>query len=457
MVSFPIMNVCALLWFRLDLRLSDNPALEAAAESGYTILPVFLWAPEEEGDWPPGAASRWWLHRSLESLDAELRRRGSRLVLRRGSSLESLRSLIAESGAKAVFWNRRYEPALRDRDARILAALQSDGLRAETRNSALLSDPAKIRNKSGRPFRVFTPFWKACAPAGPVFVKDPPAVSWARKRVRSLALKDLGLEPAVDWAAGLSESWQPGEPGAHKLLKRFLDTTIDSYAENRDYPGLEGTSRLSPHLHFGELSPHRILSACSRLGSGISREFLRQLGWREFAHHLIYYFPQTPLQPMRPQFARFPWRRDPKGLKKWQRGLTGFPIVDAGMRQLWATGWMHNRVRMITGSFLVKDLMIPWTEGARWFWDTLVDADLANNTLGWQWAAGCGADAAPYFRIFNPARQAARFDPRETYIRRWIPEMGTSRYPAPTFDHQSARMRALEKYEMILSKNRDPE
>ena len=443
------MNATALVWFRLDLRLSDNPALDAAAESGFEVVPVFIWAPEEEGDWTPGAASRWWLHQSLQSLDAELRRRGSALVLRRGPSLEALRRLAGESGAKAVFWNRRIEPDLRTRDTRVRTALQSDGLQVGTCNSALLFDPEEIRNKSGRPFRVFTPFWNACVPVQPPFAKDPTVVRWKRTRPESLELNAYRLEPSVEWTKGLRESWQPGEPGAQKILQQFLDTAIDRYAENRDFPALDGTSRLSPHLHFGEISPNRVLAACARRHSKTSGEFVRQLGWREFAHHLLYHFPETPSKPLRPQFARFPWVRDPQGLKKWQQGRTGFPIIDAGMRQLWATGWMHNRVRMIAGSFLVKDLMLSWTEGERWFWDTLVDADLANNTLGWQWVGGCGADAAPYFRIFNPTRQAVRFDPHKKYIRRWIPELDTPGYPEPILDHPVARLRALETYQAI--------
>ena len=444
MLCFQIMGTPALVWFRLDLRLSDNPALNAAAESGYEILPVFIWAPEEEGEWPPGAASRWWLHQSLQSLDTELQRHGSGLTLRNGPSLEVLRRLIRESGAKAVFWNQRYEPALRKRDAYIQKALQSDGLRVETYNSALLFNPGEIKNRSGRPFRVFTPFWKACMPAGPEFFQDPVAVSWKPDRPESVALDTFRLEPSTDWAKSLREVWQPGEPGAQKLLQDFIKTAMDTYTEKRDFPALNGTSRLSPHLHFGEISPHRVRAACTRHRSKTSGVFLRQLGWREFAHHLLYHFPDTPQMPLRPQFARFPWRQDPGRLRKWQQGCTGFPIVDAGMRQLWSAGWMHNRVRMIVGSFLVKDLMISWTEGARWFWDTLVDADLANNTLGWQWVSGCGADAAPYFRIFNPVTQAKKFDPDKAYAQHWIPELGTSVYPEQIIDHSKARCRALD-------------
>ncbi|MBN2243004.1 MAG: deoxyribodipyrimidine photo-lyase [Acidobacteria bacterium] len=439
------MKVRALHWFRLDLRLSDNPALDAAAESGFDIIPVFIWAPEEDGGWPPGSASRWWLHQSLQSLDNDLKRRGSGLVLRRGPSGRALRSLVRESGARKVFWNRRCEPALRRRDAVVRETLSSEGIQVETCNSALMFEPEEIKNRTGGPFRVFTPFWNAClASFGPDFSGNAPEVAWERGLPESIPLQDLKLQPEVDWAGGLRRSWKPGESGARELLDRFSAGAMDAYAEKRDYPAFSGTSRLSPHLHFGEISPHRIRAACAAKKGNASAEFLRQLGWREFAHHLLFHFPETPERPLRAQFERFPWRRDRMGLKRWQRGGTGFPIVDAGMRELWATGWMHNRVRMIAASLLVKHLLISWTEGARWFWDTLVDADLANNTLGWQWVAGCGADAAPYYRIFNPALQAAKFDPGESYIRNWIPELKTPEYPGPVVDHRTARQRALE-------------
>jgi deoxyribodipyrimidine photo-lyase len=437
------MKSTALVWFRLDLRLSDNPALSAAAARFDRVIPVFIWAPEEEGDWPPGAASRWWLHQSLKSLDASLRRLGMSLVLRNGPSVDALRSLVREGAASAVFWNRRYEPALRARDGHVQQALLSDGLQVETFNSALLFEPDSVKNTARKPFQVFTPFWKSCLLKAPDSAPTPAPRLRSMGSPPSLSLESFALEPAIDWAKGLRLSWRPGETGARKMLQRFLGNALDDYPKARDFPAVQGTSRLSPHLHFGEISPCQVWAACVRHPSAASRAFLRQLGWREFAHHLLFHFPDTAVKPLRPQFLRFPWRKDPKGLRAWHKGLTGYPIVDAGMRELWTTGWMHNRVRMITGSFLVKDLLLPWLEGARWFWDTLVDADLANNILGWQWISGCGADAAPYFRIFNPLSQAAKFDPNGAYIRQWVPDSGAPEYPAPIVDHRRARERAL--------------
>ncbi|MBN1568456.1 MAG: deoxyribodipyrimidine photo-lyase [Acidobacteria bacterium] len=433
----------AIVWFRLDLRLTDNPALTTASVQNKGIVPVFIWAPEEEGDWPPGAASRWWLHQSLTKLDEDLQRHGSRLIFRRGPSLEALRTLIRECSAGSVFWNRRYEPALRERDAHIEQALLSDGLHVETFNSALLFNPEDIKTRSGKPFQVFTPFWRSCLSAAPDFRPEPAPEVRSARLPASLSLDELGLEPAIDWTKGLRSTWLPGETGAQRLLRRFADEALDEYPAQRDFPAVAGTSRLSPHLHFGEISPRHVWEVCSRTRTAGSQAFLRQLGWREFAHHLLYHFPHTTSKPLRAQFSRFPWRKDSKKLHAWHRGRTGYPIVDAGMRELWATGWMHNRVRMIAGSFLVKDLLVSWTEGARWFWDTLVDADLANNTLGWQWVAGCGADASPYFRIFNPTAQARKFDPEERYIGHWMPELETKDYPAQIVHHPTAREQAL--------------
>ncbi len=468
-----------MVWFRHDLRLADNPALVAAILRGGPTLPVFLWSPEEEAPWEPGEASRWWLHQSLRALDESLRALGSRLLLRRGPSGAALLALARETGAKAVLWNRRYEPAVIARDARIKDELRAAGLEAASFNSALLHEPWTIHNQSGKPFQVFTPFWRHCLthpdPA-------PPAVAPAKLAVpaawpASAPLETLELEPRLPWAGGLRAAWQPGETGAQRQLGRFLQTALASYTDGRNRPDLTGTSRLSPHLHFGEISPRQVWHAlASRAQSTAwrSSQFLAEVGWREFAHHQLYHFPHTPTEPLRPEFKKFPWHTDAALLRAWQKGCTGYPIVDAGLRELWTTGWMHNRVRMIVASFLVKDLLISWQEGARWFWDTLVDADLAQNTLGWQWTAGCGADAAPYFRVFNPITQGEKFDPTGAYVRRWCPELarlpnaclhqphrapsdllraagvelGRS-YPAPIVNHATAREVALEAFSRL--------
>jgi deoxyribodipyrimidine photo-lyase len=433
----------SIVWFRLDLRLTDNLALEAAVKRGLPVIPVFIWAPEEEEKWQPGAASRWWLHQSLKALDGALRKIGSRLIIRRGPSLNALRALMKETGADIVFWNRRYEPALVGRDATIKSAL-----RAENFNSALLWEPGEVMNSSGKPYRVFTPFWRACVTRGVTgaSVGAPRKLMGPTKWPKSLPWDELKLEPKVDWAKVMHATWQPGEAGARVRLKKFRAKAIGNYNSDHNRPDVVGTSRLSPHLHFGEIGPRQVWQAVHDYPSASAEGYLRQLVWREFAHHLLFHFPHTTDKPLRLEFAKFPWRKDGKGLRAWQRGQTGFPIVDAGMRELWATGWMHNRVRMIVASFLVKDLLIPWQEGARWFWDTLVDADLANNTLGWQWVAGCGADAAPFFRIFNPQGQAEKFDLDGEYVKWWVPEVGTKDYPRPIVDHAKARERALEAF-----------
>jgi deoxyribodipyrimidine photo-lyase len=434
----------SLVWFRQDLRLSDNPALAAALERRAPVIPVFIWAPEEEGAWPPGAASKWWLGRSLAKLGAKLEKRGSRLVVRRGPTAAALGRLVAESGAAAVFWNRRYEPAAVARDSGVKSKLLESGLVAESFNGSLLFEPETIRNQSGQPFRVFTAFWRGCQaeiPAPPS--KDAPKRLLAPDNwPHSLDPSELGLEPASDRAGGLDEVWQPGEAGAARQLKRFLEGVLAGYAVNRDRLGVAGTSRLSPHLHFGEIGPGQVWRAVlGRMeeNPGAVQAHLRQIGWREFGYYLLHHHPESPRQALRREFAAFPWRMDPKRFRAWREGRTGYPLVDAGMRELRRTGWMNNRVRMVAASFLVKHLLIDWQDGAAWFWDTLVDADLANNTLGWQWVAGCGADRSPYFRIFNPTIQAGKFDPQGEYVRRWVPEL----QPRPIIDHKEARGRAL--------------
>ncbi len=423
----------AIVWFRHDLRLADNPALLAARDYGTAVVPVFIWSPAEEGAWPLGGASRWWLHQSLSSLARDLDQAGARLIIRRGPALGELLLLAKETKATAIFWNRRYEPAIIARDKNLKDALRAAGLCAESFNGALLHEPWTIQNKSGKPFQVFTPYWKTCLatsdPDEPL--STPRKFDVPSKFPKSESLASLELEPKINWAGGLRDAWQPGSTGAHAELKRFLQTGLLNYSEGRDRPGLAGTSRLSPHLHFGEISPREIWHAVRKFAEAKkipaatwrNWQFLTEIGWREFAHHLLYHFPKTPEEPLRPEFARLPWRDDKAFLRAWQRGQTGVPLVDAGMRELWSTGWMHNRVRMVVASFLVKNLLQPWQAGAQWFWDTLVDADLANNTLGWQWTAGCGADAAPYFRIFNPVSQGEKFDPQGYYVRRWIPEL----------------------------------
>lgn len=421
----------SILWFRNDLRLTDNPALNAALATG-RILPVYIWAPEEEGEWPPGGASKWWLHQSLRALQSSLQERGSKLILLKGPSLEVLDRLLHATGARTLLFNNRYEPAVLKRDREIATHLQNAGFTIRSFNSLLLFEPWDIANKSGSAFRVFTPYWKTCVSllriepptAAPRTIRGPD--QWPA----SLRLEELELPPKIDWPGGLRDSWTPGEAGASVQLARFLKEGLQGYEQGRDQPGIVGTSRLSPHLHFGEIGPRQICHALEQikkrgfaLTAAEHARYLAELGWREFGYHLLYHLPSTPTDPLRPEFARFSWRNDPLMFKAWQLGKTGYPIVDAGMRELWHTGWMHNRVRMIVASFLTKDLLLPWQKGARWFWDTLVDADLASNTLGWQWTAGCGADAMPYFRIFNPVSQGEKFDPFAKYVRRWVPEL----------------------------------
>ena len=429
----------ALVWFRRDLRLADNPALQAALADGYAPIPVYVHAPEEETPWAPGAASNAWLARSLAALAGDLAARGSRLVVRFGPSLAALETLIAQTGAEAVYWNRLYEPAAIARDRHAKQALAQRGLHVRSTNAALLAEPWTVATNAGEPCRVFTPFWKKLRPRLVVepIVSAPTALPPVPEAIASERIDALGLAPTPAWDAGFWREWTPGESGAQARLDAFLAGPVAAYPEARDRPDHDGTARLSPHLHFGEVSPRQVLAALAGGEGGApapmdaARErVLAELGWREFAHHLLYHFPHTPEADFNPRFAGFAWNPpDERVLRAWRTGRTGVPIVDAGLRQLWATGWMHNRVRMVVASFFSKHLRLHWTHGARWFWDTLVDADLASNTLGWQWSAGTGADAAPYFRIFNPVSQARRFDPQGDYIHRWVPELAA--VPAP--------------------------
>jgi len=473
-----------IVWFRQDLRLADNPALAAALERGGPVVPVYILDDAGEGEWRAGGASRWWLHHSLAALDDALKSRGSRLLRLRGDSLAELGRLAGTIQAAAVFWNRRYEPAAVARDARIAVRLKAGGLEVGTFNSGLLFEPERVRNKAGDPFQVFTAFWRHCqtlpiespvrAAAGPI----PAPSRWPA----GLELGQLALLPEIGWDQGFRAVWNPGEAGARKRWRHFLENGLDGYAAGRDLMAEDGTSALSPHLHFGEIGPRQIWAdvRARSTDTGVfpssrgAQVYLNEIGWREFAHHLLGHFPRTPTEPLREQFTRFAWREEAGALRAWQRGRTGYPVVDAAMRQLWQTGWMHNRARMIVASFLVKHLRLTWREGAAWFWDTLVDADLANNTLGWQWSAGCGTDAAPYFRIFNPTLQGGKFDPDGRYVRRWVPELAKlparfvhepwtapgellasagielgETYPRPIVDHAAARAAALAAFKAV--------
>ena len=456
-----------IVWLRQDLRLADNPALHAAAAAGHPVVPLFIW--ESEPAWGAGGATQWWLEGSLRALAQDLAKRGAPLVLRKGKAAEVLDAVIAETGATAVHWNRCYEPAAIARDTAIKADLRARGIAVETFAASVLFEPWTLQTKTGGPYRVFTPFYnatRAITPRAPL----PAPRKLTGVKITGDDLVSWRLRPtAPDWAGGLRETWTPGEAAARKQLTHFLDAIAAAYHRTRDVPGVLGTSRLSPYLHFGEISPHQIWAAAGAREphSGIV-SFQREVVWREFSTHLLYHFPHMPTKPLRPAFAHFPWRRDKRALRAWQRGMTGYPIVDAGMRELWHTGWMHNRVRMIVASFLVKHLLLPWQDGEAWFWDTLVDADLANNAASWQWVAGCGMDAAPYFRIFNPMLQGAKFDAEGAYVRRWVPEIGGlsneylhapweapalelaaagvvlgKTYPQPIVDHAAARARAL--------------
>ncbi|NWK54083.1 deoxyribodipyrimidine photo-lyase [Verrucomicrobiaceae bacterium N1E253] len=474
-----------IVWFRRDLRLDDNPAWNWALKRKAPILPIYIHAPGEEQPWSRGAASKWWLHQALQDLSAQLKQSGSQLLIFKAETNQSSQSILDHilhsSGAKAIVWNRCYEPAFVERDSKIKAALTKQGISVESMNGSLLCDPLSLRNRSGKPFQVFTPFWKHCLqdPPRPPIHSDDLSITHSGHRSYSgqipgcCNLEKLNLLPTKNWDTGISQHWQATrKSGLSQLQKTAIHCC--NYHDQRDIPAIDGTSQLSAYLHFGQISPHEFhhhLIQHSASAETAQSGILRQLYWREFSAHLLYHYPHSQSHALKPEYDLFPWKFNRDHLQRWQDGTTGFPIIDAGMRQLWQTGWMHNRVRMITASFLVKHLLQPWQEGARWFWDTLVDADLANNTMGWQWIAGSGADASPYFRIFNPILQSKKFDPDGSYIRTWIPELrdlpakwihtpwdfpghaslpkaasGAPAYPSPIIPHTEGRERALEAY-----------
>ena len=478
----------AIYWFRRDLRLADNPALlaaVAAADAEHAqLLPAYVWEPRRRRRWAPGAAARWWLWHSLSALDGELRERGSWLTVLDGDPTGRVLKLAATTGARAVYWAAGLEPHEAADDEAVAAALRAAGVRAAVvPQTNLLFDPAAVRSQAGRPYTIFTPFWRACLtrrlPEPPLPAPDelPSAPAKSPGDGAATALQRLRDQAIRPWSTGFAEVWTPGEAGAQARLTDFVSGGLFKYAEERDHPAVDGTSRLSPHLHWGELSGrqvwHAVAGALAEAGleleaavmppdrdaaqapgpAASAGAFLRQLGWREFGHHLLAAFPELPERPLSRRFESFPWHHDPAALDAWRQGRTGAGFVDAGMRELWSTGWMHNRARLVTGSFLVKDLLLPWMLGEDWFWDTLVDADLADNALGWQWVAGCGADAAPYFRILNPETQARRFDADGAYRRRWAgvaPEAPAQ----PIVEHRAARARALAAYDIMRESER---
>ena len=440
----------AIVWFRHDLRLTDNPALQAALAAGGAVIAVYVL--EEEA----GAAARWWLHHSLRALSTDIAERGGRLILRRGDPVQVITALAAEVKAGSVHAARSYAPGWREIDRAVDAALKAQGVAFHRHLSISLFAPERIKTKTGTMYGVYTPFSKACFEAGvPEEFFAAPEVIPKGPDVVSEALEDWGLLPTKpDWAGGMRAVWTPGEAGAEARLRAFLAGPIQDYDETRNIPGVHGTSMLSPHVHFGEISARHLFHRAAAMGPGKGvQTFLKELLWREFSINLLWQHPDLRTKPIRPEFAAFPWGDDPPALRAWQRGRTGVPIVDAGMRELWQTGWMHNRVRMICASYLVKHLLIPWQHGEAWFWDTLCEADEAANAASWQWVAGCGADAAPYFRIFNPVLQGKRFDADGAYVRRYVPELAAlpdefihAPWEAPPLILTNARVRLGESY-----------
>jgi deoxyribodipyrimidine photo-lyase len=467
----------ALVWFRQDLRLSDNPAFIEACAHHQFVIPLYIY---DEKTSVLGGAQAWWLHHSLCSLNNSLNQLGLNLIRRKGAPLEIILDIIKKVSVDSVYWNRCYEPIAIARDKKIKSTLIQSGIEVQSANGTLFHEPWTIKNKNGGFYKVFTPYWKHCrqslhVPSALDFTHRPMGIE-----IQSDALHEWRLLPTLNWAARFSDYWTPGEMGAQKKLQEFIKHHLTDYKKNRDFPAKNATSRLSPHLHFGEISPWTILRAIelAKLDPDCdlasAEHFLSELGWREFSVYLLYHFPRLAHDNFKDEFDAFPWQNQEQALVYWQKGMTGYPIIDAGMRELWATGYMHNRVRMITASFLTKGLFIDWRLGADWFLDTLVDADLANNSASWQWVAGCGADAAPYFRIFNPVLQSQKFDPDGVYIRHWVPELSklksksihapweevdsegiysSTNYPKPLINHHESRLKALNYYKQLKMKD----
>ncbi|MBT6957863.1 MAG: deoxyribodipyrimidine photo-lyase [Opitutae bacterium] len=464
------------VWFRKDLRLNDHPALLAALSDNFEIIPIFIWDPKSVDIWRPGEASRWWLHQSLLHLSHSIKCLGGSMLFFSGNPREILPRVCKDYGANALFFGRCYEPASVQLESTIETLFSSLGICCQSFKSNLLHEPWEVSNQSGKPYRVFTPYWRSArvSVGTPPLAYSPSSLKFTKRSTNSL--DSLNILPKDQWHNKFSSNWNVSEYGAKALINRLNTDFINSYQFKRDFPADEGTSRLAPFLAWGIISPRQV---CTTVLDPIHNQqednkFLAQIGWREFSYHLLHYFPHTCDTPLREKYSNFPWRDNHADLNAWQKGETGYPFVDAGMRQLWETGWMHNRVRMVVASFLVKHLLLPWQDGARWFWNTLVDADLANNTQGWQWVAGCGADAAPYFRIFNPVIQGEKFDSQGDYIRKWVPELkrlpnsaihspwtasanvlqaagiqlGVN-YPEPIVNHSEARNRALKALDSI--------
>jgi len=472
-----------IVWFRNDLRVTDNLALSAASQSESPVIPVYVLEDDDETV-PLGGAQRWWLHHSLRSLSRSLEKLGAPLLLRRGDPAKILKEIVKETGACSVLWNRRYVPAQMKRDAALKSDLREAGLTVESFDGQLMHEPTQLKTGSGGPYRVYTPFWRAfsesCHPRPPIDALE--SLAGFDDAPASDDLKSWSLLPEKpDWVGEIAAEWTPGEDGAKERLDRFLSDTLEGYGDGRDFPGGEHTSKLSPHLAFGEITPFQIWAAMEEcrdtVPTGDFTTFRKEVVWREFSWHLLVNFPDLRTENYNNDFDAFPWRKPGQDLECWQKGMTGYPFIDAGMRQLWQTGWMHNRVRMAVGSFLVKHLLIHWQHGESWFRDTLVDADPGSNTASWQWIAGSGADAAPYFRIFNPILQGEKFDPDGDYVRRFLPELADlpdkylhkpweapeatlrkagvtlgETYPRPIVEHRGARQRAMAAYEEMKRK-----